>query len=123
MTERGKPVGMYEFVNAVEEVIKAADPAKRQALAETIDARSDDLMPPLGWGKPGAEVWEMREAAWGGGLLSNCVCASADLWRRLRFVERCCKSATTSAAARLRRCITTSFVSSLAADRCRSSSS
>jgi hypothetical protein len=26
-------------------------------------------MPPLGWEKTGAEAEEMREAAWGGGLL------------------------------------------------------
>ena len=49
MTERGKPVGMYEFVNAVEEVIKAADPAKRQALAETIDAYHDDFPEEFDW--------------------------------------------------------------------------
>jgi len=49
MTERGKPVGMYEFVNAVEEAIKAADPAKRQALAETIDAYHDDFPIEFHW--------------------------------------------------------------------------
>jgi hypothetical protein len=31
-------VGMYELLDAVEAVIQAADPAKRQALADTIDA-------------------------------------------------------------------------------------
>jgi hypothetical protein len=31
--------------------------------------RGDHLMPPLGWEKTGAEAEEMREAAWGGGLL------------------------------------------------------
>jgi hypothetical protein len=34
-------VGMYELLEAVEAVIQAADPAKRAALAETIDAYAD----------------------------------------------------------------------------------
>lgn len=33
----GHCAGMYELLDAVEAVIKAADPAKRDALAETID--------------------------------------------------------------------------------------
>jgi hypothetical protein len=38
-------VGMYELLEAIEAVISAADPAKREALAETIDAYADG---PLG---------------------------------------------------------------------------
>jgi hypothetical protein len=38
---------MYELLDAIEAVIKAADPAKREALASTIDAYHDDF-PPLG---------------------------------------------------------------------------
>jgi hypothetical protein len=34
-------VGMYELLEAVEAVIRAADPAKREALAETIDAYAE----------------------------------------------------------------------------------
>jgi hypothetical protein len=34
-------VGMYELLEAVEAVIRAADPAKREALAETIDTYAE----------------------------------------------------------------------------------
>ena len=34
-------IGMYELLEAVEAVIRAADPAKREALAETIDAYAE----------------------------------------------------------------------------------
>jgi hypothetical protein len=39
MTDPDEPTGMYELLDAVEAVIKAADPAKSETLAETIDAR------------------------------------------------------------------------------------
>jgi hypothetical protein len=41
-SERQAPIDMFRFVDAVEEVIRAADSAKRQALAQTIDAYHDD---------------------------------------------------------------------------------
>ena len=34
-------IGMWELLNAVETVVAASDPAKREALAETIDACAD----------------------------------------------------------------------------------
>ena len=34
-------IGMWELLNAVETVVAASDPAKREALAETIDAYAD----------------------------------------------------------------------------------
>ena len=40
----GHCVGMYELLEAVEAVIKAADPEKREALAETIDAYAENFM-------------------------------------------------------------------------------
>ena len=41
--------GMYELLDAVEAVIKAADPAKREALAQTIDAYADDFPDDFFW--------------------------------------------------------------------------
>jgi hypothetical protein len=35
--------GMYELLNALEEALKSADPAKRRKLAETIRAYEEDL--------------------------------------------------------------------------------
>jgi hypothetical protein len=35
--------GMYELLDAIEAVIKAADPAKREALAQTMDAYAADF--------------------------------------------------------------------------------
>jgi hypothetical protein len=51
MTEKGSddPIGMYELLGAVEAVIKAADPAKREALALTIDAFADDFPEDFFW--------------------------------------------------------------------------
>jgi hypothetical protein len=34
--------GMYELLDAIEAVIKASDPAKREALASTLDAFAED---------------------------------------------------------------------------------
>jgi hypothetical protein len=44
-----KPTGMYELLDAVEAVIKAADPAKREALASIIDAYSEDFPEDFFW--------------------------------------------------------------------------
>ena len=41
--------GMYELIDAIEAVIKAADPAKREALANTIDAYHDDFPEDFHW--------------------------------------------------------------------------
>jgi hypothetical protein len=43
------PVGMYELLDAIESVIKAADPVKREALAQTIDAYADDFAEDFFW--------------------------------------------------------------------------
>lgn len=48
MTEEN-PTGMYEVLDAIEEVIKAADPAKREALADIIDAYSEDFPEDFYW--------------------------------------------------------------------------
>jgi len=41
--------GMYELLDAIEDVIKAADPAKRDVLAKTIDAYADDFPDDFYW--------------------------------------------------------------------------
>jgi hypothetical protein len=41
--------GIYELLDAIEAVIKAADPAKREALARTIDAYSEDFPEDFFW--------------------------------------------------------------------------
>ena len=41
--------GIYEVLDAVEAVIKCADPAKREALARTIDAYQDDFPEDFYW--------------------------------------------------------------------------
>jgi hypothetical protein len=41
--------GIYELLDAVEAVIKAADPVKREALAQTIDAYADDFPDEFFW--------------------------------------------------------------------------
>ena len=40
---------MYELLDAIEAVVKAADPAKREALARTIDAYSEDCPEDFFW--------------------------------------------------------------------------
>lgn len=40
---------MFELLDAVEGVIKAADPAKREALAETIDRFAEDFSDDFFW--------------------------------------------------------------------------
>ena len=41
--------GMYELLDAIEAVVKAADPVKREALAHTIDAYADDFPDEYFW--------------------------------------------------------------------------
>ena len=41
--------GIYELIDAIEAVIKAADPAKREALAQTIDAYAEDFPDDFFW--------------------------------------------------------------------------
>jgi hypothetical protein len=43
------PAGMYEFLDALEEVIKAADPSRRKHLAQTIDDYSQDFPEEFFW--------------------------------------------------------------------------
>jgi hypothetical protein len=42
-------IGMYELLDAIEAVVKAADPVKREALAQTIDAYADDFPDEFFW--------------------------------------------------------------------------
>jgi hypothetical protein len=42
-------IGVYELLDAIEAVIKAADPAKRDALARTIDAYAEDFPDEFFW--------------------------------------------------------------------------
>ena len=44
-----KITGMYELLEAIDAVIKTADPAKREALARTIDAYSEDFTEDFFW--------------------------------------------------------------------------
>jgi len=46
---KDEPTGMYELLDAIEDVIKAADPAKRADLAKTIDAYADDFPDDFFW--------------------------------------------------------------------------
>jgi hypothetical protein len=41
--------GMYDLLEALENVLKAADPAKREKLAKTIDAYHDDFPDDFHW--------------------------------------------------------------------------
>ena len=41
--------GMYDLLDALEEALKAADPAKRKTLAETIDAYAEDFPEDFHW--------------------------------------------------------------------------
>ena len=41
--------GMYELLDAIEAVIKASDPAKREALASTLDAFAEDCPHDFFW--------------------------------------------------------------------------
>ena len=44
-----KITGMYELLDAVEAVIAASDPAKRETLAQTIDAYCEDFPDEFFW--------------------------------------------------------------------------
>jgi len=43
------PTGMFEVLDAVEAVLQAADPAKREALAKTNDAYAEDFPDEFYW--------------------------------------------------------------------------
>jgi len=47
--ENPEIVGIYELFDAVEAVVKSADPAQRKILAETIDAYADDFPDDFYW--------------------------------------------------------------------------
>jgi hypothetical protein len=50
MTESDKPLtGIYEILDALEAIIKATDPQKRNHLAETIDAYAEDFPDEYYW--------------------------------------------------------------------------
>ncbi len=42
-------IGIYELLDALEAVIKTADPAKCEALAKTIDAYQEDFLDEFHW--------------------------------------------------------------------------
>ena len=49
-TESDEPItSMYELLDAIDAVINASDPAKREALARTIDAYHDDFPEEFHW--------------------------------------------------------------------------
>ena len=47
--EDSEPTGMYELLEAIETVIKASNPEKREALAATVDAYADDFPEEFFW--------------------------------------------------------------------------
>ena len=47
--KNSKIVGIYELLDAVEAVVKSADPARRKVLAQTIDAYADDFPDDFYW--------------------------------------------------------------------------
>lgn len=49
MAGSDEPTGMYDLIDALEAVIAAADPAKREALATTIDAYAEDFPDEFYW--------------------------------------------------------------------------
>lgn len=49
MTDDGPIVGMYDLLEALEAVIKAADPDKRAALAATIDGYQESFPDEFFW--------------------------------------------------------------------------
>jgi hypothetical protein len=42
-------IGMYELLDAIEAVIRCSDPEKRETLAKTIDAYSEDFQEDFFW--------------------------------------------------------------------------
>ena len=49
MGSEGHVTGMWELLDALDEVLRAADPEKRKRLAETIDAYSEDFADEFFW--------------------------------------------------------------------------
>lgn len=49
MDDNDKIIGIYELLDAIEAVIKASDPEKREALARTIDAYADAFPDDFFW--------------------------------------------------------------------------
>lgn len=49
MAETEEPTDMYHFLEAIEAVIKVADPAQREALAKTMDAYQEDCREDFYW--------------------------------------------------------------------------
>ena len=49
MTDEPKITGVYEFLDALSDVIIASDPAKRETLAKTIDAWAEDFPDEFLW--------------------------------------------------------------------------
>lgn len=49
MTDDEPIIGMYELIDALEAVIQAADPAKRAALAATVDAYQESFPDEFFW--------------------------------------------------------------------------
>jgi hypothetical protein len=49
MADEEEITGMYELLDALEETLRAADPAKREALAKTIDAYQEDFPDDFHW--------------------------------------------------------------------------
>jgi hypothetical protein len=49
MSSEGPITGMWELLDAMDEVLKAANPEKRKRLAETIDAYSEDFADEFFW--------------------------------------------------------------------------
>jgi len=49
MADEKEITGMYELLDALEETLRAADPAKREAFAKTIDAYQEDFPDDFHW--------------------------------------------------------------------------
>jgi hypothetical protein len=47
--DKDEPTSMFDLLDAIEAVISAADPAKREALAKTIDAYAEDFPEDFFW--------------------------------------------------------------------------
>jgi len=45
-----KPTDLYDLLDAIAATLEAADPAKREALAKTIDAYAEDFSEEFYWG-------------------------------------------------------------------------
>jgi hypothetical protein len=47
--KKSEIVGVYDLLDAVEAVVKSADPGERKALAQTLDAYADDFPDEFYW--------------------------------------------------------------------------